>query len=153
MQVWQLMSSDVATLDANTTLNVADDLMQLKRIRHLPVLRGGRLVGLITQRDLFLAGVSSVLNFRPRAEKEWLGRIRIEEAMTTNLVTVAPESDIAEAIARMLEHKIGCLPVVAAGKLVGLLSETDCLRYLQRILSIADVKRRLVEEDSPVEVS
>jgi CBS domain-containing membrane protein len=153
MQVWQLMSSDVATLDANTTLNVADDLMQLKRIRHLPVLKGGRLVGLITQRDLFLAGVSSVLNFRPRAEKEWLGRIRIEEVMTTNLVTVAPESDIAEAIASMLEHKIGCLPVVAAGKLVGLLSETDCLRYLQRILSIADVKRRLVEEDGPVEVS
>jgi CBS domain-containing membrane protein len=153
MQVWQLMSRDVATLDANTTLNVADDLMQLKRIRHLPVLAGGRLVGLVTQRDLFLAGVSSVLNFRRQAEKEWLGRIKIEEVMTTRLVTVAPESDIAEAVARMLEHKIGCLPVVAAGKLVGLLSETDCLRYLQRILSIADVKRRLVEEDSPVEVS
>ena len=153
MQVWQLMSSDVATLEANTTLNVADDLMQLKRIRHLPVLASGRLVGLVTQRDLFLAGVSSVLNFRPQAEKEWLGRIKIEEVMTTGLVTVAPESDIAEAVARMLEHKIGCLPVVAAGKLVGLLSETDCLRYLQRILSIADVKRRLVEEERPVEVS
>lgn len=53
----------------------------------------------------------------------------------------------------MLEHTIGCLPVVTAGKLVGLLSETDCRRYLQRILSIADVKRRLVEEDGPVEVS
>jgi len=153
MQVWQLMSSDVATLDANTTLNVADDLMQLKCIRHLPVLAGGRLVGLVTQRDLFLAGVSSVLNFRRKAKKEWLGHIKIEDVMTIDLVTITPEADIEEAVARMLEGKIGCLPVVAAGRLVGLLTETDCLRYLQRILSIADVKRRLVEEDRPVEVS
>lgn len=153
MQVWQLMASDLLTLEANTTLDVAEDLMQLKRIRHLPVVEQGRLVGLVTQRDLFLAGVSSVLNFRRTAEKEWLGRIKIAEVMTTDLITVAPETDIEEAVARMLEHKIGCLPVVAAGKLVGLLSETDCLRYLRRILSIADVKRRLVEEETPVEVS
>lgn len=153
MQVWQLMASDVVTLEAKATLDVADDLMQLKRIRHLPVVEQGRLVGLVTQRDLFLAGVSSVLNFRRKAEKEWLGRITIEDVMTTDLITVAPEADIEDAVARMLEHKIGCLPVVGGGKLVGLLSETDCLRYLQRILSLADVKRRLVEEEAPVEVS
>ena len=153
MQVWQLMSSDPVTLDAHATLDVADDLMKLKRIRHLPVLEDGRLVGLITQRDLFLAGVSSVLNFRHRAEKEWLGRIRIREVMTTDLVTIAPQTDMEEAVDRMLEHKIGCLPVMAGGKLIGLLSETDCLRYLKRILSIADVKRRIVEEEKPVDVS
>lgn len=153
MQVWQLMSSAPVTLDAHATLDVADDLMKLKRIRHLPVLEDGRLVGLITQRDLFLAGISSVLNFRQRAEKEWLGRIRIREVMTTRLVTIAPETAIEEAVDRMLDHTIGCLPVMAAGKLVGLLSETDCLRYLQRILSIAGVKRRLIEEETPIDVS
>jgi CBS domain-containing protein len=153
MQVWQLMSSDLVTLDADATLGVADDLMKLKRIRHLPVLRDGRLVGLITQRDLFLAGVSSVLNFRKPAEKEWLGRIRIPEVMTTDLITVAPDTEIEEAVARMLEHKIGCLPVVAAGKLIGLFSETDCLHYLQRILSIAGIKRRIIEEEKPIDVS
>lgn len=153
MQVWQLMSSNLVTLDADGTLEVADDLMKLKRIRHLPVLQDGRLVGLITQRDLFLAGVSSVLNFRQTAEKEWLGRIRIREVMTTDLITVAPETDIEDAVGRMLEHRIGCLPVMAAGKLIGMLSETDGLRYLQRILSIAEVKRRIMEEEKPVEVS
>ncbi len=153
MQVWQLMASDVVTLDARGMLDIADDLMRLKRIRHLPVLEDGRLVGLVTQRDLFLAGVSSVLSFRRQSEKEWLGRIRVREVMTTDLVTIAPEADIENAVARMIEHKIGCLPVVAAGKLVGLLSETDCLRYLQRILSLADIKRRLVEEETPLEVS
>ncbi len=153
MQVWQLMTTDVVTLDAKATLDVAEDLMQLKRIRHLPVLEDGALVGLVTQRDLFLAGVSSVLSFRRQAEKEWLGRIKIEEVMTTDVVTVAPDTDIEEAVARMLEHKIGCLPVIAGAKLVGLLSETDCLRYLRRILCIADIKRRLVEEEKPVDVS
>jgi len=153
MQVWQLMSNDPVTLDAHATLDVADDLMKLKRIRHLPVLEDGRLVGLVTQRDLFLAGVSSVLNFRHQAEKEWLGRISIREVMTTELVTIAPDTDVEEAVDRMLEHKIGCLPVIAGGTLVGLLSETDCLRYLKRILCIADVKRRIVEEEKPVDVS
>ena len=149
MQVWQLMSNNVVTLDAKGTLAVADDLMKLKRIRHLPVVDGDQLVGLVTQRDLFLAGVSSVLQFRRSAEKEWLGHIKIAEVMTRELVTVAPETDVEEAVARMLDRKIGCLPVVSVGKLVGLVSETDLLRYLQRILQIADVKRSLAAEEQP----
>jgi len=153
MQVWQLMSNNVVTLDAKGTLAVADDLMKLKRIRHLPVVDGDQLVGLVTQRDLFLAGVSSVLQFRRSAEKEWLGHIKIAEVMTRELVTVAPETDVEEAVTRMVEHKIGCLPVVSVGKLVGLLSETDLLRYLRRILQIADVKRRIAAEEKPIEVS
>lgn len=152
MQVWQLMSTEIVTLDAQGTLDVADDLMKLKRIRHLPVVDDGRLVGLVTQRDLFLAGVSSVLQFRKTTEKEWLARVRIAEVMIRHLVTVSPEADVEEAVARMVKHKIGCLPVVSAGKLVGLLSETDLLRYLQRILQIADVKRRITQEEAPIEV-
>lgn len=152
MQVYQLMTSDLVTLDADATLNVADDLMKLKRVRHLPVLRKGNLVGLVSQRDLFLAGVSSVLQFRRSAEKEWLGHIRVAEVMTTDLITVAADADVEEAVTKLLDRKIGCLPVLRAGKLIGLLSETDCLRYLRRILAIADVKRRIAQEP-PLEIS
>ena len=152
MQVYKLMTSDLVTLDADATLNVADDLMKLKRVRHLPVLRKGNLVGLVSQRDLFLAGVSSVLQFRHSAEKEWLGHIRVAEVMTTDLVTVAADADVEEAVTKLLDRKIGCLPVLRAGKLIGLLSETDCLRYLRRILAIADVKRRIAQEP-PLEIS
>jgi len=73
--------------------------------------------------------------------------------MTRDLITIGPQADAELAVAQMLEHKIGCLPVVAGSNLVGLLSETDLLRYLQRILEIADVKRRIAEEEKPVEVS
>jgi len=153
MKVWQLMASDVVTLEADATLDLADDLMAFKRIRHLPVLRRGELVGLVTQRDLFRAGLSSVLQFRRTLAKEWLHRIPIHEVMVRDLITIAPETDVEEAVRRMLERKIGCLPVVSGNKLVGLISETDCLRYLQRILTIADVKRQIAADEHLTELS
>jgi CBS domain-containing protein len=150
VQVWQLMATDIVTLDAHATVDIADDLMTLKRIRHLPVLDGERLVGLVTQRDLFRAGLSSVLQFRRHALKEWLAKIRVSEVLTRDLITVSPETEVEDAVALMVDHKIGCLPVVSGGKLVGLLSETDCLRYLRRILDIADIRQRLAQEELTV---
>jgi CBS domain-containing protein len=153
MLVRQLMTRDVVTLEARTTLDIVDDIMSLKRIRHLPVLENDVLVGLVTQRDLFRAGLSSVLEFRKHAVKEWLAQIQVREVMVANLITIAPDAPIEDAVARMVDRKIGCLPVVAEGRLVGLLSETDCLRYLRRILEIADVKRRIVEEEAAVDLA
>jgi CBS domain-containing protein len=153
MQVRQLMSRDVVTLEAKTTLDIADDIMTLKRIRHLPVLENEVLVGLVTQRDLFRAGLSSILEFRKHAVKEWLAQIQVREVMVENLVTIGPDAPVEDAVALMVDRKIGCLPVVAENKLVGMLSETDCLRYLKRILEIADVKRRVVEEEAVVDMA
>jgi acetoin utilization protein AcuB len=147
------MAVDVVTLDVGTTLDIADDIMKLKRIRHLPVLENEVLVGLVTQRDLFRAGLSSILEFRKHAVKEWLAQIHVREVMVRNLVTIDPESTVEDAVALMIDRKIGCLPVVADEKLVGLLSETDCLRYLRRILEIADVKRRVVAEEAVVDLA
>lgn len=145
MEIRQLMSRDVVTLEARTTLDIVDDLMTLKRIRHLPILENEALVGLVTQRDLFRAGLSSILEFRKHAKKEWLAQIRVREVMVEKLITIGPSAPVEAAVALMIDHKIGCLPVVSGGKLEGLLSETDCLRYLKRILDIADVKRQIVE--------
>jgi CBS domain-containing protein len=150
MHVRQLMSTDTVTLDAGATLDLAEDLMTQKRIRHLPVVDGERLVGLVSQRDLFRAGLSTVLQFRGHASREWLQHIRVDEVMTRSVTTIHPESTIEDAVGRLLDERIGCLPVVEGEKLVGILSETDCLRYLRRILEIADVRRRVAEEEMPV---
>lgn len=151
MNVKRIMSTDVVTLDEDSTLDLAEDLMRLKRIRHLPVLDGGRLTGLVSQRDLFRAGLSTVLEFRRHAVREWLEHIRVTEVMVRDVVTISPDADVDEAVALMLERRIGCLPVVSDGNLVGLLSETDCLGYLHRILQIADVKRTITDE-GPLDV-
>jgi CBS domain-containing protein len=129
------MQAEVVTLNASDTLDLADDIMRLGRIRHMPVTDGGRLVGVLSQRDLFRAAVSSVLRFKVRDEREWLATVPVREVMTREVCTAHPEMMVRDAVRLMLERKIGCLPVVAGGDLVGLLSETDCLRLLDRLLA------------------
>ena len=148
MRVRDLMETDVVTLEQDETLDLADQIMRLGRIRHMPVISNGRLVGMLSQRDLFRASISSVLHLRGAAETEWLAKIDVREAMTRPVTTIAPDASIREAVELMLETKVGCLPVVDAGKIIGLLSESDCLRYLARLLAIAAERDTLPELSS-----
>lgn len=130
MKVRDLMSTNVATLGRNDTLTLADDIMKSKRIRHLPVLEDSRLVGILTQRDLFHAAMSTALGFGTKAQKDFLVTVPVKEVMTDEVVTIGPDEDVKSAARKMLELKIGCLPVVEKGKLLGLLSESDLLRVV-----------------------
>jgi CBS domain-containing membrane protein len=145
MRVKDLMQTDVVTLDAADSLDLANDVMQLGRIRHMPVVTKGRLVGILSQRDLFRAACSSVLHFRPAAEREWLAKISLHEVMTRPVFTVGPEALVQEAVTIMVDKRIGCVPVVEGDALIGLLSESDCLRYLARVLELSAVKQDLPE--------
>jgi CBS domain-containing membrane protein len=140
-----LMERDVVTLNVSDSLDLADDIMRLGRIRHMPVMSGETLVGILSQRDLFRAAISSVLQLRPSAERQWLAKIPVREVMTKRVFTIAPTAPIRAAVAEMLDKRIGCLPVVEHNKLVGLLSESACMRYLARLLDIAEAKQQLPE--------
>lgn len=135
MRVHELMRTELMTLSADEHLSMASDLMNLGRIRHMPVVSHGKLVGIVTQRDLFRAAISSVLALRKTAEREWLTKIRVAEVMTKDVVTARCDWTVRQAVEVMLERRIGCLPVIDGDRLVGLLSETDCLRLLGRLLS------------------
>lgn len=145
MTVDDLMQQEVVTLDAGDNLSLADDVMRLGRIRHLPVLEQGLLVGILSQRDLFRAAVSSVLQLAHASEREWLARIPVRAVMTPNVVSVPPGTSVRRAVDIMLDRRIGCLPVAERGRLRGLLSETDCLRHLAHLLRIAEEKADLPE--------
>lgn len=132
--VRDLMQKDVATLEASDHLDLADDVMRLGRIRHMPVVEGDKLVGILSQRDLFRAGISSALRFRAAAEREWLAKIVVREMMTSPVLSIAPDRTVREAVALMLDKRVGCLPVVDGDELVGLLSESDLLRHLDHLL-------------------
>ena len=135
MTVRDLMQKDVTTLSLDDNLDIADDIMTLGRVRHLPVVNSsGVPVGLVTHRDLLKASVASVLELGRTAEKNWLGTIPVRAVMTTNLATVRPDAPISEAVDTMITRKIGCLLVVDGGRFVGLLTETDCLSYLRNLL-------------------
>jgi acetoin utilization protein AcuB len=137
LHVRSVMSTEVITLARDERLSLANDLMNLARVRHMPVMSGGQLVGIVSQRDLFRAAISSVLHFRRGAEREWMEKIRVEEVMTKQVVIAGPDWTVRQAVDLMLEKRIGCLPVVEDGRLVGLLSESDCLRLLGRLLADA----------------
>lgn len=135
MKVRELMQTSVATVRASETLTAVDDLMKTGWVRHLPVVDAvDRVVGIITQRDVLKASLSSMAGAAPIEQQRWLEQMRVREVMTKKPVSIGVEADLVEAVDKLLVGKFGCLPVVEEGKLVGLLTETDLLRYLQTLL-------------------
>jgi CBS domain-containing protein len=131
--VTAVMTTRVATLDGNDTLDIADGVMTMARFRHLPVLEAGRVVGVVSQRDLFRSALAAALGFGSQGQTALLKSLRVKEVMSEPAVTIGPEANVAEAARTMLEHKIGCLPVVSDGRLAGIVTESDLLRELARI--------------------
>src|SRR5262245_59263036 len=107
MKVEDLMQTDVVTLRVTDTVEVADDLMHLGLIRHLPVVDvDHQLVGLIAQADLLKASASSVSPSIPAIEKERLKTVAVRDVMVTNLTTITAEAEIAEAVDLMTTSKL-----------------------------------------------
>lgn len=127
-RVWEIMQTEVTVLAPNECLDLADDVMRLGLIRHLPVVDHTRLVGLVSSRDLLAASLTKSLDFDPMSRRAFMRVIEVSEVMSRNLVTVGPDATLSDAAALLLKHKIGCLPVVDDDQaLVGLITETDFL--------------------------
>jgi CBS domain-containing protein len=127
--VGQVMTRDVATLGRNEKLVVADDLMKLGRVRHLPIVDDdGTLAGIVTQRDLFHSGLLRALGYGTHARHEVLDSTLVKEAMRTEVCTTTPDTPLAVAAKIMLERKIGCLVVLSEGKIAGILTESDFVK-------------------------
>ena len=133
------MTQEVVTVAPETTAAEALALCRGNRIRHLPVLEGERLVGVISDRDLRAA--TPALGDPARAEA--LDRIRIADEMARDVVTVRPEDPIEDAAMAMYERKIGCLPVVDGEDLVGIVTSSDVLRALVRLVGAHESGSRL----------
>jgi CBS-domain-containing membrane protein len=135
MKVKDLMQTDVVTLRPTDTLEVADTFMRVGLIRHLPIVDAdNQLVGLVAQADLLKASASSVLPSIRTTENNSLGTVAVSDVMVTDITTITPDAEIVEAVDLLAAGRLGCLPVVENSRLVGILTETDCLRYLSNLL-------------------
>src|SRR5215204_1891460 len=126
LRVRDSMTREVVTLGPEASAAEAWSLCQELGIRHIPIVEGGRLVGLVSDRDL--RDVSP-----PRGsggERDTLGWVRLRDIMSTDLVTIAPLDTIEHAAREIYDRKIGCLPVVADGELVGIITSSDLMRTL-----------------------
>jgi len=126
--VSEIMRRDLVTLSPHEKLDLGEDLMNLGRVRHMPVLEEGRLVGMVSRRDVLAASLSQALDFEPASRRSFLRSVEVAEVMTRELITVGPDTPLAEAARLLVERRIGALPVVdSSGELVGLITETDLL--------------------------
>jgi CBS domain-containing membrane protein len=124
------MTSEVATLQRNEMLSLAEQLMSLGRIRHLPVVdEEGELVGIVSQRDLFHSGLLRALGHGKHSAARVREMLAVKEVMTTDVITTTRDASLEEAARLMFDKKIGCLPAVENGRLVGILTEGDFVAY------------------------
>lgn len=128
MDVRQLMTKEPVTVSLDTPVVDARRMMVERRIRHLLVTDGGRLAGIVTDRDIRLNLPSPATSLSVWEINYLLARMTIGSIMTSTVITVEPERDAVAAARLMLDHKIGALPVVEGGRVVGILTETDILR-------------------------
>ena len=134
--VADIMSRKLVTLFEGDSLGIIEQGMSHYRFRHLPVIdQQGRLVGLVTQRDLLLA-TPSPLEERPDARKlDLWKRFRVADIMTRGVLAVAPDLPLRDAASIMRDKKLGCLPVTnAEGLLVGLVTEADFVKLAVELL-------------------
>ncbi len=125
------MTRDVQTITPDTTVPEAHRLMTQNNIRRLPVLDGGRLVGIVTRGDVRGAEASDATSLSIWELNYLLSRLEISEVMTKKPITVSPESTIRAAAQTMLDNKISGLPVVGdEGKVVGIITESDIFRLV-----------------------
>ncbi len=128
--VSDIMIRQVVVLGRNDSLQLAKDILSLDRLRHFPVVDDGVVVGVVSQRDLYKASLGSLLKYGEKANQAFLHGITVKEVMSEPPITVTPHVSIQEAARLMMERKIGCLPVLEAARLVGIVSETDMLKII-----------------------
>lgn len=134
--VRELMSTDLLTLEETASVTQARRLMADEHVRHIPVVNAlNEFVGLLTQRDVLATGVSVLADLDSRELQAIESSIPVSEVMTTELVVVDEDTNLREAAEYLLNHKIGCLPVVADGALVGIITEADFLKLVFKLLN------------------
>jgi len=123
------MQEKIVTIGASDRLSTVEDIMTLGRVRHMPVVQGGKLVGVVSERDLLRASLSNLTGFDSSERRAFLNGVEIARVMSAPPVVIEADAPIEHAALVMAERRIGCLPVMDGQMLVGLLTETDLLRY------------------------
>ena len=128
MHVGAVMQKQVITTTPDMTLTDVQRLMWEHHIRHVPVVSGKQLVGIITDRDVREASPSPATTLTRGEIAYQMATTPIKQCMTKDVVWIGPDMDMVQATRLLLQRQCGCLPVVDNGTLVGIITELDCLR-------------------------
>jgi acetoin utilization protein AcuB len=135
MLIKERMTRSPITAPPEMPIQEALKLMRERGIRRLPVVdKKGKLIGIVSDRDLLHASPSDATSLSVWELNYLLSKVTLKDVMTKNVITVTPETPVQEAARIMAEKKIGGLPVVQAGKVIGIITETDLFRVLLELL-------------------
>jgi acetoin utilization protein AcuB len=144
MNVAKRMKRNPVFIDEGASMKCAMDLLKEHEIRHLPVLKGGeRLVGILSERDIKQASPSPATALEIREIYYLLDKVTVKQIMTRRPYTVPSSTPIEDAAMIFREKKIGCLPVVDDGKLVGILTETDIIDAFIEVMGVGGPGNRI----------
>jgi acetoin utilization protein AcuB len=134
MKASEWMTSDPKTVNDDDFLRTAVTLVVENRIRHLPVVRGDSLVGIISDRDLKRAMPSVVAGATPEEYQAFMEETSIEQMMTANPITCTPDEDLVDLVRQFCQHKVGAIPVVEDERVVGIVTQTDMMQAFLAVL-------------------
>jgi len=151
MLVRKKMKKDLITITKDERMTTAKKILQEKNIRHLPVVDGKKLIGLVTNMDIRKAEASPATSLEIRELHYLLDKITVGEIMTRNVITISPDVSVEEATTLLHDNKIGCLPVVEDGNLVGIITENDVMELLIGVMGMKEKGSRMeiLLEDKP----
>lgn len=144
MFVANRMSKNPLTVTPETRVDDASAIMKRSKVRRLPVVQEGRLVGFLTRQDLATVTPSPATTLSKYEINSLLSKICVKDVMSTNVISIKSDATIEEAALLMAQNKIGALPVVSeVGAVVGVITDTDIFRTFVDIMGLADGKSRI----------
>ena len=146
MRIKDVMTRNPVTADSETLVLDAQKIMKENNIRRLPIVDKGKLVGMVTKHDLLEASPSPATSLSVFELNYLLAKMKVKEIMKKNPVTITPDTPFEEALRLGQEKKIGSFPVVENGKLVGITTESDIIRFVTRVLGIKEEGSRITIE-------
>ncbi len=146
MRIRDVMTKNPITIDSETLVLDAQKIMKENNIRRLPIVDKGKLVGIITQHDLLEASPSPATSLSIHELNYLLAKMKVKEIMKKNPLTLTPDIPFEEALKIGQEKKIGSFPVVDKGKVVGIVTESDIVRFLTRALGLKEEGSRITIE-------
>ncbi|MFN3308357.1 MAG: CBS domain-containing protein [Anaerolineales bacterium] len=156
MLVGERMSKPVITITPDTPLQEALALMRKEKVRRFPVVdKHGKLVGIVSEKDLLNASPSDATTLSIWEVNYWLSKVKVEEIMTREVITTCADCPIEEAARVMADRKIGALPVMEEDRLVGIITETDLFKIFLELFGArkAGIRATLLVKDEPGKLS
>ncbi|OPY65246.1 MAG: inosine 5'-monophosphate dehydrogenase [Syntrophorhabdus sp. PtaU1.Bin050] len=145
MLVKDIMTKAVITITSDTYVLDAERIMEQNRINRLPIVDDGKLVGIVTKNDVLKASPESTTPFNQRQLFYLMSKLTVKEIMKTDVLTISPDTPIEKSVAMAQQKRVGSLPVVEGGRIVGILTTNDVFyKILNPLLGVGEKGKRII---------